>query len=170
MMEQRAIRPPNKIMSKITPKAFVNVPEDHEPLCYGFDTLDIDTPIQEKVKSFMDRFGAPASALEEYRPVFLVDQQSFSGEQVETVGIFVKDNLLYEVVGVESSIEDFEGQWEPELTSPQALRWRIENGELFEDAYDKYTAPLQIQESLLDCLTQWCPAMAPEPSPRRRSP
>lgn len=157
-------------MSKITSKAFVNVPEAHQPLCYGFETLDSDASVEEKVQSFMERFGAPANALEQYRPVFLVDQQSHSGEQVETVGIFVKDNLLFEVVGIESSVGNLNGQWEPELTSPQSLRWRIENGELFEEAYDRYTAPRQIQEALLDCLTQWCPAMAPEASPRRRSP
>lgn len=157
-------------MSKITPKAFVNVPEDHQPQCYGFDTLDIDATVEQKVQSFMERFGAPPSALEQYRPVFLVDQQSHSGEQVETVGIFVKDNLLFEVVGIESSTEGFNGQWNPKPTSPQSLRWRIENGELFEEAYDRYTAPRQIQEALLDCLTQWCPAMAPESSPRRRRP
>lgn len=157
-------------MGKINKNAVVHVPADQEIHCFGFASLDLDAPTDEKVQSFMTRFGAPDDALSEYQPVFLVDQQFNGGEQAESFGLFVRDNLLYEVVGVESSVEDFNGQWEPELTSPQALRWRIENGQLLEDAYDEYAAPLQIQQQLLDCLESWCPALVPEPAPRKPRP
>ena len=156
-------------MSKIE-KAIVDVPEDHETLCFGFSNLSLDATTEEMVASFMEKFQAPDEALLQYRPVFLVEQTIGKGssEVAESVGIFLKDNLLYEVIGQESYDEDFNGQWEPELVSPQSLRWRIENGQLFVDAYDEYTAPLQIQEELLECLAQWCPAMAPEAGRKNR--
>ena len=45
--------------------------------------------------------------------------------------LFEKDGQLFEVNGSHCSCYGLEGQWEPEETTLEALKYRIENGTLF---------------------------------------
>lgn len=46
----------------------------------------------------------------------------------EAAVVFRKDGKLYEVHGSHCSCYGLEGQWEPEETSVEALKYRFENG------------------------------------------
>ena len=49
--------------------------------------------------------------------------------------LFERDGKLYEVNGGHCSCYGLEEQWDPEETSVEALRHRIENGSLGQDSY-----------------------------------
>ena len=49
--------------------------------------------------------------------------------------LFYRDGELYEVNGGHCSCYGLEGQWEPELTSVEALLYRINEGSLGQDTY-----------------------------------
>jgi hypothetical protein len=50
--------------------------------------------------------------------------------------LFEKDGNLYEVNGSHCSCYGLEGQWEPEETTKEAIRYRINNGELGKSYYE----------------------------------
>jgi hypothetical protein len=49
--------------------------------------------------------------------------------------LFEHDGKLYEVNGSHCSCYELEGQWDPELTSVEELRHRLDNGNLGADDY-----------------------------------
>ena len=62
---------------------------------------------------------------------------SYSTESYEGYAfvLYEKDGTLYEVNGSHCSCYGLDGQWEPEETSLEALRFRMENGNLGVDSY-----------------------------------
>lgn len=52
--------------------------------------------------------------------------------------LFRKDGKLYEVNGGHCSCNGLEGQWDPEETSIEALRFQLDKGTRFSDYYDGY--------------------------------
>lgn len=65
--------------------------------------------------------------------LFLSLNHTGSGEATESFGLFACGGMLYEVVGSECSMWDFNGQWDPEPTTLDALRHRIRDGRLGTD-------------------------------------
>lgn len=63
--------------------------------------------------------------------------------------LFTRDNKLYEVNGGHCSCMGLEDQWEPEETSVEALRFRVEKGHLGKETY--YHDGIW-DEDLLKCL------------------
>jgi len=51
--------------------------------------------------------------------------------------LFRRDGKLWEVNGSHCSCYELEGQWEPEETTPEALRHRVEKGKLGKGDYDE---------------------------------
>lgn len=49
--------------------------------------------------------------------------------------LYRKDGVLYEVNAGHDSVDDMRGQWEPEDTFVEALRYRLEKGRLGEGAH-----------------------------------
>lgn len=93
------------------------------------------------VGAFLARFGTGKTEVEKegYRPLFLAYGQSCGGEPATSFGLFEKKGRLYEVHGTESSIEDFNGQWEPEETYPAALYHALVHGTLgWDDENDEF--------------------------------
>ena len=66
--------------------------------------------------------------------------------------LFERDGQLYEVNGGHCSCYGLEGQWEPELTSDEALKYRVRNGELGQDTY--YECGI-FGEQLMTILETW---------------
>jgi len=66
--------------------------------------------------------------------------------------LYSRGDLLYEVNGGHCSCYELEGQWDPELTSVEALRHRIENGNL---GRDSYYDDCEFHVSLKRILTRW---------------
>ena len=89
-------------------------------------------PPEEKIKLFLKLFHAPEDA-SEYTPLFLVLNHSSSGEVATSFGLFEKDKTLFEVSGTECSVWDFNGCWEPEETTIEALTHRLTVGRLGEE-------------------------------------
>ena len=116
-------------MGKINKKAIVNADQEGVQ-CFGFAQFLPGHPVQDKIDKFFELFSALPDDRVAYRPLFLVNNHSSSGEVAESFGLFVKDDQLFEVVGSECSVWDFNGQWEPEPTTPEAILYRIENGSL----------------------------------------
>lgn len=65
--------------------------------------------------------------------------------------LFERGGKLYEVNGAHCSCYGLEGQWEPEETTVETLRHRLENGALGSSSYDEnpFTAELR---QVLDAL------------------
>lgn len=66
--------------------------------------------------------------------------------------LFERDGKLYEVNGSHCSCYGLEGQWEPEETTIEALRHRLENGNLGNESYDENTFSTELRQ-VLDSLT-----------------
>lgn len=66
--------------------------------------------------------------------------------------LFARDGELYEVNGGHCSCYGLEGQWDPELTSVEALKHRIANGSLGQDTY---TSDGVFGNQLLAVLEAW---------------
>lgn len=88
--------------------------------------------VPDGVTHFFKRFGVTADQVKEegYRPLFLAYGNSRSGEESMSFGLLEKEGALFEVHGTECSVWDFNGQWEPEATSVNALRHRLDKGYL----------------------------------------
>lgn len=73
------------------------------------------------------RFNIEASALEDCRILFAAyyEDECCGGRALV---VFRRQHKLYEVNGSHCSCYGLEGQWEPELTTAQALEHRLENG------------------------------------------
>jgi hypothetical protein len=69
-----------------------------------------------------------------FRPIFLALANSGGGEAAESFGLFEKPGKkgaqLFEVSGSESSMWEFDGQWDPDLTTPAVLWHRLTAGKL----------------------------------------
>lgn len=76
---------------------------------------------QGETEKFFTRFNAPESARKSFKPVFMVINESYSGELADSYGLFEKNHILYEVHGSECSIWDFNGQWQPEPVTKDYL-------------------------------------------------
>ncbi len=66
--------------------------------------------------------------------------------------LFERDGQLYEVNGGHCSCYGLEGQWDPELTSVEALTYRINEGGL---GHDTYTDDGVFDVALLNILKNW---------------
>lgn len=65
--------------------------------------------------------------------------------------LFERAGKLYEVNGSHCSCYGLEGQWEPEETTAEALRHRLENGELGACCYDENPFAAELRQ-VLDAL------------------
>lgn len=63
--------------------------------------------------------------------------------------LFEKDGVLYEVNGGHCSCHGLEGQWEPEQTSIESLRHRLETGSLGADDYSGNQFADELREALI---------------------
>lgn len=134
-------------MSKKNKGSVVNA--SNEPVqCFGF-YANLSATVEQKIGDFLKRFGVSADVLDEYQPLFLVNNQSSSGEIAGSFGLFVKDNVLFEVNGTECSVWDFDGQWEPEQTSVAILLHRLDKGALGKEGFEEDHFDQQLRALLL---------------------
>jgi len=106
---------------------------------------------------FFERFGVRYDTVkaEGYTPLFLAITHSSSGEEAESFGLFEKSGKkgpqYFEVLGSECSVWDFNGQWEPELTTPAVLWHRLTHGQLgLADGNDAFNTSLKAVVAKLD--------------------
>lgn len=111
-----------------------------------------------------------------YTPIFLGSMYSSSGEPAVSYGLLIKDGLLYSIEGVECSIHDFDGQFEPELMTVELVMYRLKHESLglsdfkediynssLKDLLNKISADpeafglksLNDQNKFLSFMTQW---------------
>jgi hypothetical protein len=74
------------------------------------------------VEDVIEQFSAPADALDNAE-VFYANYTTPAYEGYATV-VFEKEGVLYEVNGSHCSCYGLEGQWEPEVTSWEAIAMR----------------------------------------------
>jgi hypothetical protein len=78
-------------------------------------------------EQFFDRFKANEKQRKSYKPIFLAIIQSSYGECAPSFGLFEKNDQLYSVYGNECSMWDFNGQFNPELTTIDSLLLEVKN-------------------------------------------
>lgn len=100
------------------------------------------------VDEFFDRFSAEKNQRKNYKPIFLAIVNSSYGECSPSFGIFEKNNQLYTVYGTECSMWDFNGQFNPELTTIDLLLLEVKNKIGIVDGTDKFNT------KLLDCINE----------------
>ena len=111
------------------------------PVVYvGFEHILDDAT---KIQHFFKLFKTPPVDQQVFTPLLLVNNYSRSGEVAESFGLFVKEGQLFEVHGSECSVWDFDGQWEPEPTTVQALLHRLDHGRLGQDPDHPFHEPLR---------------------------
>jgi hypothetical protein len=130
-MSKKPVYPP------IDPVFFARAPFVLAGNYFDRDRITSDQAVEE----FLTRFGTGKAEVEKegYRPLFIAYGQSYGGEPATSFALFEKKGRLYEVHGEESSIEDFNGQWEPEETYPAALHHALVQGSLgWDDEQDQF--------------------------------
>lgn len=90
-------------------------------------------------------FSLDASTLVGCTVLFAAYDGDFQGQAIV---VFQKGDQLYEVNAWHQSGDHLADQWEPELTTKEALKHRIENGTLGEELGD-YTLDFEIMLSKL---------------------
>lgn len=94
------------------------------------------------VNQFFDRFSANDHQGKNYHPIFLAIVYSSYGECCPSFGLFERNGQLYTVYGTECSIWDFNGQFEPELTTIDSLLLDTQEGIGFVDGRDVFNTKL----------------------------
>lgn len=78
------------------------------------------------IEGMMNDFQVSKEELENAN--ILVATYSFAHYEGDAFVLFEEDGLLYEVNGGHCSCYGLENQWQPEETSPEAIKIRIESG------------------------------------------
>jgi hypothetical protein len=90
----------------------------------------------DRWSSYREEGAIPVEEKPEYQGVEILlasyGQGSYEGDAFV---LFRRDGKLYEVSGGHCSCYGLEGQWEPEETTVDALRYRVEHGSLGADNY-----------------------------------
>lgn len=101
-------------------------------------------------EAFFTLFGKSWEHCGGYEPLFLASNYSCSGEMATTYGLFKKNNLFYEVYGTECSVWDFDGQWEPEEITLEAILHKINHGSLGSGSdYDEQEFATELKSFIL---------------------
>lgn len=94
------------------------------------------------INEFFDLFGADDKQRRNYKPIFLAITHSSYGECAPSFGVFEKNDQLYSVYGTECSMWDFNGQFNPELTTLDMLLSEVKNEIGVIDGRDEFNAKL----------------------------
>jgi len=81
----------------------------------------------ESKADICNQFSIDESALKGCRILFAAYESDYEGQALV---VFRKNRKLYEVNGAHCSCYGLEGQWDPEVTTAEALRHRLEEGTL----------------------------------------
>jgi len=107
--------------------------------------------------SYRDEDAIPVQDKPEYQGVeILLASYSYQYYSGDAFVLFRKEGKLYEVNGGHCSCYGLEGQWEPEETTAEALRHRIEKGG-FGRNYDDMNKFADELSGLLDAMEAQCP-------------
>lgn len=87
---------------------------------------------------FQKRFNAENKIFKQYNPLFLAITYSYDGSLAPSFGLFEKNGELYTVFGEECSVFDFNGQFEPEITTIDILELSIKKNRMDHISGDKY--------------------------------
>ena len=92
---------------------------------HGYDVFDDGFEDKQDV---IDQFDAPHDALD--GAVVLYATYTYEDYSGDAFVLYWKDGQLYEVNGGHCSCYGLEGQWDPEVTTEEALIHRIKQGRL----------------------------------------
>lgn len=85
---------------------------------------------QATPQEFARAFGLSHGIPSDFEPLLLSLNSSSTGEIAQSFGLFDCRGLLYEVIGTECSVWEFNGQWDPEPTTVESLMRRLDEGSL----------------------------------------
>lgn len=106
------------------PHSFAHLPTEF----IGFHSKPNAAP-DAKINDFFKKLGAPNTAWE-YHPLLLSTDLQYTTIVMHSFGLFVKDNMLFEVRGSECSAWEFDGQWDPQPTSTAQIWDHVNRGTL----------------------------------------
>jgi hypothetical protein len=124
-------------------------------------SIDVFTDFDcERWSAYREADAIPVQEKPEYQGVeIMLAYYSYENYSGDAFVLFRRDGKLYEVNGGHCSCYGLEGQWEPEETTAEALRHRIEKGGLGKD-YDDANKFADELSGLLDAMEARCSANA----------